>query len=68
MNQKCMDIYPKHACQYCGAELKLVETIIDDEFYWSDKEQQYQPNKFTDNFEHTGNNRCALCDKDWTGD
>lgn len=68
MNQKSKTIYPKHACQYCGAEQKLVETIIDDEFYWNEKEQLYQPNKFTDIFEHTGNNRCALCEKIWTGE
>lgn len=59
--------YPKHACQYCGAERKYVETIIDDEFSWSEKENIYQPNGFTDMFEHTGNNRCAECEKEWTG-
>ncbi|PIT89317.1 MAG: hypothetical protein COU27_00965 [Candidatus Levybacteria bacterium CG10_big_fil_rev_8_21_14_0_10_36_7] len=59
--------YPKHACQYCGAERKYVETIIDDEFFWSEKENIYQPNGFTDIFEHTGNNRCAECEKNWTG-
>lgn len=59
--------FPKHACQYCGAERKYVETIIDDEFFWSEKEKIYQPNGFTDMFEHTGNNRCAECEKEWTG-
>ena len=42
--------YPKHACQHCGAERKYVETIIDDEFFWSKKENMYQPNGFTDMF------------------
>ena len=59
--------YPKHACQHCGAERKYVETVIDDEFFWSKKENIYQPNGFTDMFEHTGNNRCAECEKEWTG-
>jgi hypothetical protein len=59
--------YPQHACQYCGAERKHVETIIDDEFFWSETEKIYQPNGFTDMFEHTGNNRCAECEKEWTG-
>jgi hypothetical protein len=58
---------PRHSCQFCGCERKLVETIIDDEFFWSEKEKMYQPNGFTDMFEHTGNNRCAECEKDWTG-
>lgn len=60
-------IFPKHACQFCGSERKLIETIIDDEFFWNDLEQMYQPNKFTDDFDHTGNNRCAECGKKWTG-
>ena len=59
--------FPKHSCQFCGSERKLVETIIDDEFFWSKNEQMYQPNGFTDNFEHTGNNRCAQCEKKWSG-
>lgn len=57
----------RHACQYCGAERKLVETLIDDEFFWDDVCQEYLPNKFMDNFEHTGNQRCAQCKEDWTG-
>lgn len=61
------NIYPKHACQLCGSERKFVETIIDDEFFWQEKEKIYQPNGFTDSFEHTGNNRCAECEKEWTG-
>lgn len=59
--------FPKHACQFCGSEHKLVETLIDDEFFWSEEDQMYQPNKFSDLFEHTGNNRCAECQKEWTG-
>lgn len=58
---------PNHACQYCGSEVKLVETIIDDEFIWDERENKYVPNRFTDQFEHTGTERCALCDNDWTG-
>jgi len=60
-------IYPSHACQHCGSELKLVETIIDDEFYWDEQTMRYLPNKFTDLFEHTGVERCAICNEDWSG-
>ena len=56
-----------HVCQYCGSERKFVETLIDDEFFWSEEDKMYQPNGFTDKFEHTGNNRCAECQKSWTG-
>ncbi len=59
--------FPKHACQFCGSERKLVETIIDDEFFWDEDSKMYQPNGFTDMFEHAGNNRCAECEKEWTG-
>lgn len=59
--------FPKHVCQFCGCERKLVETIIDDEFFWDEIEKIYQPNRFTDMFEHTGNVRCAECDREWTG-
>jgi len=58
--------YPGHSCQYCGSERKLVETLIDDEFVW-DKHYGFIPNKFTDCFEHTGNERCARCEESWTG-
>ena len=30
-----MKKFQKHACQHCGSEVKLVETIIDDEFSWN---------------------------------
>jgi len=66
MNQKSKK-FPKHACQFCGCERKLVETIIDDEFFWDENTKEYQPNKFTDIFEHTGNNRCAKCEREWSG-
>lgn len=59
--------HPEHACQYCGSEVKLVETIIDDEFVWDEHESKYVPNRYTDQFEHTGAERCALCNNDWTG-
>jgi len=59
--------FPKHACQFCGCERKFVETIIDDEFMWDEDSKMYQPNKFTDDFEHTGNQRCAECKRDWSG-
>lgn len=59
--------FPKHACQFCGSERKFVETLIDDEFFWDKDEKVYQPNKFTDIFEHTGNERCAECEKKWSG-
>ena len=65
MNEK--KSFQKHACQSCGSERKLVETIIDDEFFWNEDEQMYQPNKFTDIFEHTGKQRCAQCSEDWSG-
>lgn len=59
--------FPQHTCQYCGAERKLVETLIDDEFYWDEQRKEYLPNKFMDNFEHTGAEWCANCKKEWTG-
>lgn len=59
--------FPKHACQFCGCERKLVETLIDDEFIWNEIDQMYQPNKFTDVFEHTGNAWCPECKEEWTG-
>ncbi len=59
--------YPRHACQHCGAERKFVETLIDDEFFWSEQDKMYQPNRFTDMFEHTSNDRCAECSREWTG-
>lgn len=59
--------FPKHACKFCGSERKLVETIIDDEFFWDKDDKMYQPNKFTDTFEHTGNQRCAQCEMEWSG-
>lgn len=65
--QPATNNFPKYACQFCGCERKFVETIIDDEFFWDDVNQIYQPNRFTDMFEHTGNQRCAECNKDWTG-
>lgn len=59
--------FQKHSCQYCGAERKLVETIIDDEFVWNENEKRYEPNKFSNSFEYTGNVRCAECEQVWTG-
>lgn len=59
--------HPKHACQYCGSEVKLVETIIVDESIWDLREKKYVPNQFTDQFEQTGVERCGACDNDWTG-
>lgn len=59
--------FPKHACQHCGSERKLVETLIDDEFVWNEYRLQYEPNKFTDDFEHTGNVRCVQCGEEWAG-
>jgi len=44
-----------------------VETLIDDEFIWNEVDQMYQPNGFTDTFEHTHSARCAECGEDWTG-
>ena len=59
--------FSKHACQSCGSERKLVETLIDDEFIWDDSSREYVPHKFMDDFEHTGNVRCSECDEDWSG-
>lgn len=64
---KCVKNFPEYACQQCGSERKLVETVIDDEFYWDERSKTYQPNGFTDDFEHTGNDRCAECDESWSG-
>ena len=66
MNKKTV-LFPKHACQFCGSTRKLVETLIDDEFVWCEIEKTYEPNGFTDVFEHTGIERCAECKQDWTG-
>lgn len=63
-----MTKYLKHACQHCGAERKLVETLIDDEFIWDEASKEYVPNQFMDEFEHTGNVRCAECKREWTGE
>lgn len=60
-------VYLQHACQLCGYDRKLVETVIDDEFYWNEQAKRYEPNKFTDEFEHTGVERCANCGEEWTG-
>lgn len=60
-------IYPKYTCQFCGSTRKLVETIIDDEFVWNESENRFEPDKFSDEFEHTGAERCAVCEKDWSG-
>lgn len=59
--------FEKHQCQKCGSERKWVETIVDDEFVWNDITEQYEPNGFGDNFDHTGNVRCVECDDKWTG-
>lgn len=57
----------KHFCQYCGADRKWVETLLDDEFIWNEYTRAYEPNKFMDDFEHTGNEWCGKCEKEWTG-
>ena len=59
--------FPEHACQHCGEDCKLVETIIDDEHIWNKSRQIYEPNKYTNSFDHTGNKRCAACHEEWTG-
>jgi hypothetical protein len=59
--------YPKHACQFCGSEIKLVETVIDDEFIWDGEQKKYVPNGFSDQFEHTGTEICGSCKREWTG-
>jgi hypothetical protein len=65
-----MDIindFPEHTSQFCGSLRKLVETVIDDEFVWNESESRFDPNKFSNEFEHTGEERCAECSEDWTG-
>ena len=59
--------FPKHACQHCGGISKLVETLINDEFCWNEYTKEYEPNKFSDDFDHTGNQWCTGCEKKWTG-
>ena len=59
--------YPDHACQKCGSESKLVETVIDDEFCWDEDIKTYQPRNFTDTFQPTGVEIFAICACDWTG-
>jgi len=66
-NEKKVKKYPKNTFQFCGSDRKLVETIIDDEFYWDETTKMYQPNRFTNNFEHTGYVQCAVCEQKWTG-
>ena len=59
--------FPRHAYQFCGFERKLVQTLIDDEFIWNEIEKIYQPDGFTDTFEHTGYAYCPECKEQWTG-
>lgn len=59
--------YLKCKCKFCGSTSKLVETIIDDEFAWNDTENCFEPIGFSDDFEHTGTERCANCKNEWTG-
>lgn len=61
-----MDI-PTYVCQFCGSARKYVETIIDDEYAWNEDEKQFEAIEFTENFQHTGREHCAICNKDWTG-
>jgi hypothetical protein len=58
--------YNKNFCQHCGGQRVYVETIIDDEFIISES-GSVDTNGYTDIFEHTGNNRCAECNKEWSG-
>lgn len=67
MDDKEEPRYPAHTCQFCGSDRKLVETVIDDEFVWNEREKRYDPEEFSDMFEHSGVERCALCGRDWTG-
>ena len=55
--------FPRHACQHCGSERKLLETLIDDEHVWNAAVQQYEPNRFTKYFDYTGKARCASARK-----
>ena len=59
--------FPRYSCQSCGCKRKFVETIIDDEFMWDIEEQMYVPVGFTNEFEHTGFERCAGCNLLWSG-
>jgi hypothetical protein len=67
MNNNEVKTFPKHACQFCGCERKLVQTLIHDEFIWNEIEKIYQPNGFTDTFEYTGYAYCPDCKEQWTG-
>lgn len=66
-NIKDKRVFPKYACQNCGCDRKLVETVIDDEFVWNEKDMRYEPVGFTDYFDHTGFERCAECNAEWSG-
>ena len=59
--------FPKHACQYCGHDRKLVDTLVFDIFSWNEEKEEYEPCKYTDDFEHTGDEWCERCKKEWTG-
>lgn len=65
--KKVINVFPAHVCQLCGSERKYVETVIDDEFFWNEKDLRYEPHTFTDCFEHTGSEQCAVCTAVWTG-
>lgn len=60
--------FPKHACQYCGAEEKVIEVLTYDRFMWDEGGKCYEPNKPTGDLETTGKEWCFGCGKKWTGD
>lgn len=60
--------FPKHACQYCGAEEKLIEVLTFDRFFWNELSRCYEPNKPSNDIENTGKEWCFECEKKWTGE
>jgi hypothetical protein len=59
--------FPRHACQYCGHDRKLVDAILSDMFVWNETLGVYEPHMLTNDFEHTGDEWCERCGKEWTG-
>jgi len=53
--------FQSHQCQHCGSESKRVETLIDDEFTWDEDQKEYIAQGFSDDFSHTGNEKCKEC-------
>lgn len=60
--------YNKYFCQHCGSDTKLVDTKIYDKCIIDPNTGEPDFVGFTDDFEHTGNDICANCERDWSGE